>query len=95
MKYKAKSALIGRKKSDDINFNVRPCFVSLFEENNPHLNIEGPSKILEFEKVHKVVIKNLNISYLLPGNDLVINDLKEIEVEQQGEHIHISGKHSQ
>ncbi|MFH1455979.1 MAG: hypothetical protein ABIF40_03450 [archaeon] len=93
MKHKTKSALIGRKKSDNVNINVRPCFISLFEENNPHLSIEGPSKVIEFEKVHKVIINNLKINYLLPGNDLVINDLEEIEVEQDGEHIHISGKH--
>ncbi len=92
MKYKTKSVLIARKKGYDDDFNRRPCFISLFDENNPHLSVKGPKEVLEFEKIHKVVVKGLNIDYLLPGNDIVINDLKEIEVEEHNDHIYVTGK---
>jgi len=92
LKYQTKSILIARKKrTDKEDFNHRPCFVSLFEKNNPHLNTEGPIKVIDFDKKHKVLIKGLDVNYLLPGNDIVINDLQEIEVEEEGEHIHITG----
>ena len=92
MKYKTKSALIARKKHYEDDFSHRPCFISLFDENNPHLSVEGPKKIIDYSKVHKVIIQGLDVNYLLPGNDIVINDLEEIEVEEQGEHIYVKGK---
>lgn len=94
MKYQAKSILIGRKKSTDKDYNLRPCFVSLFNENNPHLSVEGPKDVLEFSDVHKVVIQGLKVNYLLPGNDLVVNDLKEVDVRQEGPHVIVRGVHS-
>src|SRR3989338_6643499 len=75
MKYKTKSVLIARKKESGDDFSRRPCFISLFDENNPHLNTQGPKEVVEFEKIHKVVIKGLNIDYLLPGNDIVMKCL--------------------
>ena len=92
MKYKTKSVLIARKKSYDDDFSRRPCFISLFEENDPHLSVKGPREVVEFEKIHKVVIKGLNVDYLLPGNDIVINDLLEVEVEEHDDHIYVTGK---
>jgi len=96
-KLKTKSVILGRRKREaedkkGEDFLLRPCFVDLFEVNNPHQTDYAPHKILEFEKVHKIVIEGLNISYLLPGNDIVINDLKEIEVEEKGPHLIIKGK---
>jgi len=93
MKYQAKSIIIGRKKSNNKDDNVRPCFVSLFDENNPHLSTEGPKKVLEFDAVHRVIIEGLNVNYLLPGNDLIVNDLKEFDVKQEGPHVVLKGKH--
>ena len=92
MKYKTKSVLIARKKSYDDDFSRRPCFISLFEENDPHLSVKGPREVVEFEKIHKVIIKGLNVDYLLPGNDIVINDLLEVEVEEHDDHIYVTGK---
>lgn len=51
-----------------------------------------PKKIVNFDKIHKVIIEGLNVNYLLPGNDLVINNLQSIELRQDGEHIHVRGK---
>lgn len=92
-RYKAKSALIARKKREDPeDYNHRPCFVSLFENNDPHLSMEGPKEVLEFSKKHKVIIKGLDVHYLLPGNDIVVNDLEEISVEEQGDFVFVTGK---
>ncbi|MBS3162721.1 hypothetical protein J4467_02250 [Candidatus Woesearchaeota archaeon] len=92
MKYKTKSVLIARKKSYEDDFSHRPCFISFFDENNPHLSIEGPKDVVEYSKIHKVVINGLDVNYLLPGNDIVINDLEEIEIEERGDHIYVNGK---
>ena len=92
MKYKTKSVLIARKKSIEGDFNRRPCFISFFDENDPHLNMQGPKDVVEFAKIHKVIIRGLNVDYLLPGNDIVINDLSEIEIEEQEDKVIVKGK---
>lgn len=66
--------------------------MSFFEENNPHLNTNGPKEVLEFDRKHKVIINGLDIHYLLPGNDIVINDLEELTVEENGEEVHVFGR---
>ena len=91
-KFQTQSILIGRKKGTDEEPDVRPCFINLFHENNPHKSGEAPYEVLEFEKVHKMVIEGLDVSYLLPGNDLVVNDLEYIEVIVDGPHITLKGK---
>ncbi|MFH1332104.1 MAG: hypothetical protein ABIH63_02350 [archaeon] len=92
MKYEVKSIIIGRKKGGTEDF--KPCFFAFFDVNNPHQRNIVPKKIVEFDKIHKVIIEGLNINYLLPGNDLVINNLEEVEIKQEGEHIHVKGKQS-
>jgi len=72
--------------------DVRPCFISLFHGNDPHKSGETPFEVLEFEKVHRVVIDKLKLNYLLPGNDLVVNDLEYIEFVVDGPHIFLTGK---
>jgi len=92
MKYKTKSVLIGRKKRENPeDYNHRPCFISLFDENEPHLNMAGPRQVLEFSRKHKMVIVGLDLNYLLPGNDIVINNLEEIYVEEDGEFVRVTG----
>tara|TARA_Y100000310_G_scaffold320216_1_gene376416 strand:+ start:3458 stop:3754 length:297 start_codon:yes stop_codon:yes gene_type:complete len=96
-KYKTKSVLIARKKRENPeDYNHRPCFVSLFDSNDPHLSVEGPKKVIEFSRKHKVVIEGLNnVNYLLPGNDIVINNLTEITVREEGDFVFVSGKQSE
>jgi hypothetical protein len=91
-KYKTKSVIIGRKKRKDKTRDDHPCFITLFSVNDPHKSGEVPDKILDYENIHKLVIKGCDINYLLAGNDLVINDLEYIEVEVDGPHIYINGK---
>lgn len=91
MEYKAKSAIIGRMKRKNKDDDVYPCFVSLFDINDPHKTAEVPTKKLEYEDMHKIVIKNVNINYLLAGNDLVINDLESIEIVDEQPHLYVKG----
>ena len=92
-KYNAKSIVIGRKHKDSKNDDcLRPCFISLFNVNDPQRKNKAPDKILDFENIEKVVIKNLDVSYLLHGNDIVINNLEFITVKESGSDIEISGK---
>lgn len=64
----------------------------MFKENDPHKTGEVPFKILEFEKIHRINLHNFKIKYLLPGNDIVVNNLEFIEVEVDGPHIDIKGR---
>lgn len=91
-KYATKSIIIGRKKGSEDEPDVRPCFISLFDANDPHKSATVPFEILEFEKVHKIMIEGLNVNYLLPGNDIIINNLEQIEVRIEGPHVFLSGK---
>ncbi|MCG2719036.1 MAG: hypothetical protein L6408_09435 [Nanoarchaeota archaeon] len=88
--YKTKSVIIGRKKGEK-GSDTQPCFIALFDVNNPHKKNVVPNEILDYPEVHKVSIKGFDIHYLLPGNDLVINDLVSIEVKKDGPHIFIEG----
>lgn len=93
-KYSTKSIIIGRKKGSDDKPDVRPCFISLFDKNDPHKSAQVPFEVLEFDEVHKLVITGLSVNYLLPGNDIIINDLKHIELRVEGPHIFLTGKQS-
>jgi len=78
-KFKAKSVIIGKKP----NLDDEPvCFVSLYNVNDPHKQNLLPKQMLEFQDVHKVILKNVVLSYLIEGSDVVINDLEEIEFLQ-------------
>ena len=91
----AKSILIGKtKKEENYEGNDRPFYVSTFEKNDPHLNCQVPKERFEFEKgIHKVILKNLQIDYLLAGHDIVVNDLKELTLEKDSKgHLIVKGK---
>ena len=95
MRIKAKSVLICKgKKLDDYEGNDRPVLVSVFEKNDPHLNCQVPKKRYDYETgIHKVILKDLKIDYLLAGHDIVINDLEEVSVENDKKgHLVVSGK---
>ena len=92
MRYTTKSAIIGRKKRENERDEAYPCFISLFDINNPHTSGKVPVTILDFPLVHKVVIRGLDVNYLLEGNDIVVNNLEYIDVRVEEGHIHITGK---
>ena len=88
MKYKTKSVLIARlpRKGDN---EFKTASIKLFKINNPHMTQELPDKQLEYEDIEKIVIKNKTLNYFLEGNDLIINELKEITIEKKGSTIEI------
>ncbi len=92
MEHETKSVIIGRMKRENKDDDVYPCFVSLFDINNPHKTAEVPQKKFEYEGMHKIIIKGLDFNYLLAGNDIVINDLENIELKDDKPHLYISGK---
>lgn len=94
--YKTKSAIIGKKGKMDENENF-PIFVNLFDVNDPHKDPDTiPKKFLEFESIHKIIIKGLTVEYLLIGKDMVLNNLESINlnVEEDG-HLVITGKQTE
>lgn len=91
MKYPTKSVIIGRKKRENKEDEDYPCFVHLFDIKNPHTSGKVPREMLDFPHIHKVIIKGLDVNYLLMGNDIVINDLQEIEIEVREGHVYITG----
>lgn len=94
MRYKCKSAIIGREGKRDDKGRA-PFFVELFDVNDPHKTAEVPKKRMDFEKIGNIIITKLNIEYLAGGSDILINDLVEIDVAlEKGdkEHLLITGK---
>ncbi|MBI2663630.1 hypothetical protein HYX15_03830 [Candidatus Woesearchaeota archaeon] len=96
MKYKARSIVVGRMKRDEKDKEkddmFRPCFIALYDFNDPHLKAEPPKQILEFKKIDKVNIDRCAINYLLAGNDLVVNDLQYVEVTKRRNQLFLNGK---
>jgi hypothetical protein len=91
----AKSILIGKtKKEEGYEGNDRPLYVSTFEKNDPHLNCQVPKERFEFKKgIHKVILQDLKIDYLLAGHDIVVNNLKELTIEKDKKgHLIVKGK---
>lgn len=83
MKYKTKSLLVTRlpRKGDN---EFKTASIKLFNINDPHKTTEFPAKELEYENIEKIIIKNMEINYFLEGNDLIINDLKEVSIDKKG-----------
>ncbi len=90
--YKAKSVTISRKPGEDRE-GFWSAFIGLFDENNPHLKAKVPKKVLEFKNIEKVRIRDLrNISYYLMGNDIIINNLTEVDIDIEANIITLTGK---
>ena len=82
MRYETKSAIIGRSGKRDEEGNG-PVFVHLFNQNDPHKSDVVPVKFIDFQKIHKIVFRGLDINYLLAGSDILVNDLEYIETEEE------------
>ena len=95
LKYKTKSAIIGKSKKDSGYDGMdRPVFISLFDINDPHKTNKVPKKRFDFKNgIHKIILKDLEIDYLLAGHDILINNLEEIDFKDDKEgHLIITGK---
>jgi hypothetical protein len=82
-KFNTKSAIIGRKKRENKSDLDYPLFIHMFDENDPHTTARIPKEMIDFAHTSEVKIKDLTIKYLLAGNDLLINDLKELTIEEK------------
>ena len=92
MKYETKSVMVGRKPRVGDN-EFKTATIALFGKNNPHKCGEAPIQVLDFENIEKVRLKELrNVSYYLEGNDIVVNDLVEVDIVQEGLIITLTGK---
>lgn len=91
MEYKVKSIILGRKNREHKTDDDYPLFISLFDINNPHTSGKVPKDMLDFPHIHKVIIKGLDINYLLGGNDIIINNLETITIQAYEGHVHITG----
>ena len=91
MKYKTKSVIIGRKKKDKEDVLFRPCFIALFDLNDPHKANEVPKEIIEIKKAKRIDIIDFKLKFMLMGGDIVINDLKWIEVQEENGNVRITG----
>lgn len=89
--HQAKSIILSRKPGSD-NDEFYTLLVALFDNNNAHKAGESPKKVLEFPNTEKVRLRHLNISYYLQGNDLIVNDLAEITINQDGTMVEVVGK---
>ena len=67
MEYNVKSVIIGRKKRENKDDIAHPVFLSLYKEiNDGHKSSDAPDEIVEFSQTMEVVIKGLNVNYLIP-----------------------------
>jgi len=90
--FKAKSVMIARKPGKNKE-GLKSAFIGLFDENNPHLKGRAPSKVLEIPEIQKVRLRELrNVSYYLEGNDLIVNNLKEVTIIKEANILTITGK---
>jgi hypothetical protein len=89
---KTKSVLISRVAKENKEREYKTAILRFFDVNNPHLQDIFPKKIITFTNTEKVRIMDLNVSYYLEGNDIVVNDLEEIYIEHEGHKIYIHGK---
>ena len=90
--YNAVSVVVSRKPGKDKE-GLWSAFIGLFQENNPHLKGKAPFEVLEIKEIEKIRIRELrNISYYLRGNDIVINNLVELNIDVKDNIVTLSGK---
>lgn len=90
--YNVKSITISRKPSEKRD-GTWSAFIGLFDENNPHLKAKEPLDVLEIKNIEKIRINELrNISYYLAGNDVVVNNLKKLNIDVKENIITLTGK---
>ncbi len=81
MKYKAKSIIISKrpKKKGEIS---REFMLALFDINDPHKTIETPKENIKFKNITRVIIKGIDIHYLVEGGDVLLNSLKQVDIRK-------------
>ena len=78
-KYDCKCVILGRLAWDP-KYPERPVFVRTFRKNNAHLTGEVPKDTPEFQNIKIMRITGIDVDYFTEGSDLVINNLKYVEI---------------
>jgi hypothetical protein len=88
-----KSVLISRMTKESEKDVFKTATLKFFKVNNPHLTQEFPTKVIIFTNTEKIRLMDLNVSYYLEGNDIVVNDLEELEIcQEDGSRLYLAGK---
>lgn len=83
MRYDAKCIIVGRKPRGDNTYKT--AFVKIFDCENP-LSIDVlPREELDFENIREVEFKGFDISYLLEGNDILIDKIGNFDILENKE----------
>ncbi|MBN2881283.1 hypothetical protein JXM83_04500 [Candidatus Woesearchaeota archaeon] len=80
MKYTASSMMIGRKPRGGNTFKT--AFVKFFDTNDPLGPEVLPKEEIDFEDVREVIFSGFDIRYLLEGNDLLVTNIKQVEITE-------------
>ena len=80
--HKAKSLIIGRKKTGDDSYSV---LVNLFAVDDPHLSTDSPVSSFEYHDKALVVEKSNQFKFLPAGNDIVINSIEGVDISENDE----------
>lgn len=75
--------MVDRKKDKkhpekELPYNVE---VKFFGINNPHLTDEVPVSSMEYENIHRIIIRGFEINFLPRGADILINNVGKVNVE--------------
>ena len=89
--FDSKCIMLARKPAVE-GADFKTAMIALFDSNNPHKTGEVAKEVLEFDNMEKIRIRDLNVSYYLEGNDIVINDLKKVRLEIYGKKIVLKGE---
>lgn len=80
MKYNANCVLIGRKPRGSNLYKT--AFVKIFESDDPFSSNVLPKDELEFQNIKEVKIKDFELTYLLEGNDLLLQRVGSFTVTE-------------
>jgi hypothetical protein len=89
MKLPAKSVIIGRMPRVNDN-EFKTLFVKVFDVKMPQTTEAFPKEELTFENIEKVVFDKCIPVYYLEGNDLILDDISEIEIIDEGSVVRIT-----
>lgn len=81
MRYQTKSIIISKrhKKKGELS---REFMLALFDINDPHKTIETPKENIKFKNITRVILKGLDVHYLVEGSDVLLNNLKKVDIKK-------------
>ena len=80
--HKAKSVIIGRKKSGEDGYCV---LINLFDVDDPHLSTDSPLESFEYYEKELLVEDSGSFKFLPTGNDIVMNSISGVDLREEDE----------